>query len=106
ERSPDAVKAHRLYGRVARLPTALLARAAVCGQHGRRRGLRMASVFLSYDRDDAGKARPIAIALEKAGHSVWWDERIGGGSQYAKESELALKSSDIVVALWRTALCS
>jgi len=62
----------------------------------------MASVFLSYDRDDAGKARPIAIALEKAGHSVWWDERIGGGSQYAKEIELALNRSDIVVVLWST----
>jgi hypothetical protein len=30
----------------------------------------MASVFLSYDRDDAAKARLIATALGKAGHSV------------------------------------
>ena len=30
----------------------------------------MASVFLSYDREDASVARVIATALEKAGHSV------------------------------------
>jgi tetratricopeptide (TPR) repeat protein len=60
----------------------------------------MASVFLSYDRDDAGKARPIAAALGKAGHSVWWDTHISGGTQYAKEIEQALNSADVVVVLW------
>ena len=35
----------------------------------------MAKVFLSYARGDAGKARLLALALEKAGHSVWWDSR-------------------------------
>ncbi|HVU28756.1 MAG TPA: TIR domain-containing protein, partial [Sphingomicrobium sp.] len=60
----------------------------------------MASVFLSYDREDVARARPIAAALEKAGHSVWWDRRIGGGSEFAKEIERALESSDLVVVLW------
>lgn len=60
----------------------------------------MASVFLSYDRDDAKRARPIALALEKAGHCVWWDQHIGGGTQYAKEIEAALNSADVVVVLW------
>jgi tetratricopeptide (TPR) repeat protein len=60
----------------------------------------MAQVFLSYDRDDADKARPIANALEKAGHSVWWDRHIGGGTEYSKEIEQALNSADIVVVLW------
>ena len=31
----------------------------------------MASVFLSYDREDIRTARPIAKALAKAGHAVW-----------------------------------
>jgi len=31
----------------------------------------MASVFLSYDRDDADKVRAFVRALEEAGHSVW-----------------------------------
>jgi hypothetical protein len=60
----------------------------------------MASVFLSYDREDADRARPIAAALEKAGHSVWWDRHIKGGAQYSKEIDLALKAADAVVVLW------
>ena len=60
----------------------------------------MASVFLSYDHDDAAKARPIAIALEKAGHSVWWDLHVRGGTQFSKVIEEALKAADVVVVLW------
>ena len=59
-------------------------------------------MFLSYDRDDANKARVIALALERAGHSVWWDKHISGGSQFAKEIEQALDKSDVVVVLWTT----
>ena len=62
----------------------------------------MASVFLSYDRDDTARARPIAVALEKAGHSVWWDRHIKGGVQYSKEIEAALEAADAVVVLWST----
>jgi len=60
----------------------------------------MAKVFLSYDRDDANKARPIALALEKAGHSVWWDPHVRGGAQFSKVIEEALKAADAVVVLW------
>ena len=60
----------------------------------------MAGVFLSYGRDDANVARVIAASLEKAGHSVWWDENISGGKQYAKEIEHALIGADLVVVLW------
>ncbi len=60
----------------------------------------MASVFLSYDREDVKAARPIANALEKAGHSVWWDRNIKSGAQYSNEIEEALKHADAVVVLW------
>ena len=60
----------------------------------------MASVFLSYDREDAARARSIALAMEKAGHSVWWDRHIKGGAQYSKEIEAALKAANAVVVLW------
>lgn len=60
----------------------------------------MASVFLSYDREDAEKARLIAAALEKAGHSVWWDLHVRGGAQFSKVIEEALKAADAVVVLW------
>lgn len=60
----------------------------------------MASVFLSYDRDDGDKARTIALALEKSGHSVWWDLHVRGGAQFSKVIEEALKAADAVVVLW------
>lgn len=60
----------------------------------------MAGVFLSYSRDDTAKARQIAGALEKAGHSVWWDLHVRGGTQFSKVIEEALKAADVVVVLW------
>ena len=60
----------------------------------------MANVFLSYDHDDLPLARPIAAALEKAGHTVWYDRHIHGGAQYSRKIEQALDSADAVVVLW------
>jgi hypothetical protein len=88
-----------LYGAAAPLPTALLARARLSAQHCGG-GCSMAGVFLSYDRDDTDKARAIALALDKAGHSVWWDLHVRGGAQFAKVIEQALKAADAVVVLW------
>ena len=60
----------------------------------------MASVFLSYVREDAEKARSLAAILERAGHSVWWDRQIKGGAQYSAEIEAALNAAEKVVVLW------
>lgn len=60
----------------------------------------MASVFLSYAREDAAKAKALAKCLERAGHSVWWDRHIHGGSEYAGEIEAALREAEVVVVLW------
>jgi tetratricopeptide (TPR) repeat protein len=60
----------------------------------------MASVFLSYDHEDGGRARSIAEALEGVGHSVWSDRHIRGGSQFNKEIEEALERADAIVVLW------
>jgi tetratricopeptide (TPR) repeat protein len=60
----------------------------------------MASVFLSYDRDDSDRARHFARALERAGHQVWWDLHVRGGAQFSKVIEEALKAADAVVVLW------
>ena len=60
----------------------------------------MASVFLSYDREDSERARLVALALERAGHAVWWDLHIRGGEQYTKVIDEALKAADAVVVLW------
>lgn len=60
----------------------------------------MASIFLSYDREDEPRARPIAAVLERSGHSVWWDRHIKGGREFAAEIEAALDAADKVVVLW------
>ena len=60
----------------------------------------MANVFLSYGHDDVALARPLAAALERAGHMLWWDWHIGGGTQFAKEIEQALGRADVVIVLW------
>lgn len=60
----------------------------------------MASVFLSYDRDDTETARLVAAALDQGGHDVWWDQHIRGGTQYSKVIEEALEKADTVVVLW------
>ena len=60
----------------------------------------MARVFLSYDHDDRARAAPIAAAMEKAGHSVWWDERIAAGAEYNREIEGEVQRADAVVVLW------
>ena len=60
----------------------------------------MASVFLSYDRDDADRARHFAVALEKAGHEVWWDLHVRSGAQFSKVIDEALQAADVVVVLW------
>ncbi|MCL6683067.1 toll/interleukin-1 receptor domain-containing protein [Sphingomonas alba] len=60
----------------------------------------MAAVFLSYDRDDTSKARLIAVALERAGHEVWWDLHVRGGAQFSLVIEEALKAAEAVIVLW------
>ena len=60
----------------------------------------MKRVFLSYDRRDSSKAEAVAVALEKAGHTVWWDRQIKGGSRFNTEIERALAAADVVVVLW------
>lgn len=60
----------------------------------------MASIFLSYDHEDAALAAPIAAALEAHGHHVWWDRHIHGGAEYNSEIEIAVERADAVVVLW------
>ncbi|MFL6852525.1 MAG: TIR domain-containing protein [Sphingomicrobium sp.] len=63
-------------------------------------GAAMASIFLSYARDDVTRARRVAEVLEKAGHLVWWDQHLHAGSRFSAEIDAALKKADLVVVLW------
>ena len=60
----------------------------------------MSRIFLSYDHEDVAFAKPLAVALEKAGHTVWYDRHIHGGAQYSQKIEQALDAADAVVVLW------
>jgi tetratricopeptide (TPR) repeat protein len=60
----------------------------------------MASIFLSYHRDDQPRAEVIAALFERAGHSVWWDRHITGGHEFEAEIEAALEAADKIVVLW------
>ena len=60
----------------------------------------MAKVFLSYARADASAAKQLAECIERAGHQVWWDHQIEGGSRFTAEIDRELKGADAVVVIW------
>ena len=60
----------------------------------------MATLFLSYSRDDVERVQPLATALEREGHCAWWDRHISGGQQFAGAIEQALASADVVIVCW------
>jgi tetratricopeptide (TPR) repeat protein len=63
----------------------------------------MASLFLSYSRGDQERIRPLAAALDRAGHDVWWDRQITGGEEFSGVIEQALESAEVVVVAWTAA---
>jgi len=60
----------------------------------------LAKVFLSYARDDVGAAKQLAACIDAAGHQVWWDRQIEGGSRFSTEIDRELKGADAVVVIW------
>lgn len=60
----------------------------------------MARLFLSYSRTDAARVEEIASALQSAGHDLWWDRKIAGGSEYSGEIEAALGRAEAVIVAW------
>jgi adenylate cyclase len=60
-------------------------------------------VFLSYAREDAEAARQLAEDVGRAGHEVWWDQHIQGGSRFSSAIDQALKNAEAVVVLWSSA---
>jgi len=57
-------------------------------------------IFISYAREDADSARQLAEAVGRAGHDVWWDQQIQGGSRFSRAIDKALKDAEAVVVLW------
>jgi adenylate cyclase len=63
----------------------------------------LAKVFLSYAREDASAAKQLAECIGRAGHQVWWDRQIEGGSRFSAEIDRELKNSEAVVVIWTKA---
>ena len=63
----------------------------------------MAKIFLSYAREDEPAAKELAQGIGGAGHDVWWDRHIQGGSRFSSEIDRALKDAQVVVVLWSPA---
>ena len=63
----------------------------------------MARVFLSYARDNAELAKQLAGLIGQAGHQVWWDREIHGGSHFSNEIDKALHDAEAVLVLWTEA---
>jgi adenylate cyclase len=60
----------------------------------------LAKVFLSYSREDEATAKQLADGIGRAGHDVWWDRHIQGGSRFSSEIDRELKSAEAVVVVW------
>jgi len=60
----------------------------------------MADVFLSYAREDAGRAQQIAEGLEAEGVDVFWDNEIPPGSTWADYIESKLTQCKALIVLW------
>jgi adenylate cyclase len=65
-----------------------------------RQGGPVARIFLSYAREDVESAKRLADAVGRAGHEVWWDRHLHGGSRFSDEIDKALKDAEVVVVLW------
>jgi adenylate cyclase len=63
----------------------------------------LAKVFLSYAREDVDIARQLAEWVGRAGHEVWWDRHIHGGTRFSSEIDRALKDAEAVVVIWSDA---
>jgi len=63
----------------------------------------MADIFISYASDDRLRVKPLAIALEGQGWSVWWDRKIPPGKKFSEVIEEEVSSARCVIVLWSIA---
>ena len=57
-------------------------------------------IFLSYNREDAARAKHFADAFAAEGFDVWWDAALRSGEAYDRVTEEALRAARAVVVLW------
>jgi TolB-like protein len=57
-------------------------------------------IFLSYNREDAARAKHFADGFTAEGLEVWWDVSLRSGEAYDQVTERALREAKAVVVLW------
>ena len=57
-------------------------------------------IFLSYNREDAERAKQFAEGFAAQGLDVWWDVALRSGEAYDEVTEAALRNARAVVVLW------
>ena len=60
----------------------------------------MADVFISYKKEDRPQVERIAKAIEGAGFSVWWDDRIRPQGEWDSQIEKEINEARATVVLW------
>lgn len=60
----------------------------------------MTDLFVSYKAEDRRRVEALVAALESQGLSVWWDARIGAGSEWREEIERNLDAARCVIVVW------
>jgi tetratricopeptide (TPR) repeat protein len=60
----------------------------------------MSDIFISYAREDRGRAEQLARVFERQGWTVWWDRELFVGPAYSEQIARALAEAKAVIVLW------
>lgn len=60
----------------------------------------MSDIFVSYKREDGGKAKALVAALRDAGFATFWDQDISPGANWQFALEAALDDARLCLVLW------
>jgi hypothetical protein len=63
----------------------------------------VADVFVSYAHRNLGRVKPISKSLSEAGYSVWWDDHLRAGDDFAMVIERELHAAKCAVVVWSDA---
>jgi hypothetical protein len=63
----------------------------------------MADVFVSYAHANLSRVKPICSGIEQSGFSLWWDDRLRAGDDFAMVIEREINAAGCVVVVWSEA---
>lgn len=63
----------------------------------------MASLFISYKRENQAKVQPLVKALRESGIEVWWDQDIAPDAPWEATIERELNAAKVVIVAWSDA---